>query len=87
MFILVICVIAFTTGLLCGYGLGRNGSVGGASRPRNSVSESGFARAEEAAERAIKANEDAAATIQRMRDIVNRHNHDSDDTVCKGKAK
>lgn len=86
MAILIICIIAFTAGLFCGYGLGRNGSVGGASRQHNQESESGFARAEEAAERAIQANEDAAATIQRMRDIVNRHNHDSDNTVCEGKA-
>lgn len=90
---LIICIAAFAAGLFCGYGLGRNGSTRGAGGCNNSPAESGLndckstaERAESAIESAVKANEEAAATIQRMRDIVNRHNHDSDNTVCEGKT-
>jgi hypothetical protein len=93
MAILIICIIAFTAGIFCGYGLGRNGSTRGTGRCNNSPAESGLndckstaERAESAVESAVKANEEAAATIQRMRDIVNRHNHDSDNTVCEGET-
>lgn len=79
-------LLTLLTGLFCGYRLGRNVSAGGAGSHSNQVSSSGFADAEDTVERAIRANEDAAATIQRMRDIINRHNHDSNDTVCEGKV-
>lgn len=79
-------LLALLTGLFCGYRLGRAVSAGGAGRRSNQVSSSGFADTEDTVERAIKANEDAADTIQRMRDIINRHNHDSNDTVCEGKT-
>lgn len=79
-------LLTLLAGLFCGYRLGRDVSVGGAGRHSNQVSSSGLADTEDTVERAIKANEEAAATIQRMRDIINRHNHDSGDTVCEGKA-
>lgn len=84
---LIICIAAFAAGLFCGYGLGRNGSACGASRYRSNISGSGCADTEETVERAVRANEEAAATIKRMRDIVNRHCGVSNDTAGQGEAK
>ena len=80
MFVCIICVIAFAAGLLCGYGLGRNVSARGTDGCRSNSSGSGFADTEETVERAVRTNEEAAATIKRMRDIFNRHCGVSKDT-------
>ena len=87
MLVCIICVIAFAAGLLCGYGLGRNVSARGASGYRSNISGSGCADTEETVERAVRANEEAAATIKRMRDIVNRHCGVTNDTPSQGETK
>lgn len=87
MFVCIICIIAFAAGLLCGYGLGRNGSARGAVGRYGRISGSGCSDPEETVERAIRTNEEAAATIKRMRDIVNRHCGVSNDTAGKGETK
>lgn len=79
-------LIALLAGLFCGYRLGRDVSAGGAGRRSNQVSSPGFADAEDTAERAINANEEAAATIQRMRDIVNRNRGIANDSLGRGET-
>lgn len=83
---LIICIAAFAAGLFCGYGLGRNGSACGADRRNNNISGSGFTETEEAVERAVAANAEAAATIQKMRDIVNRNRGIANDPLGRGET-
>ena len=94
MVVCIICIIAFAAGLLCGFGLGRNGSASRAGGYDNSAavdsvarSQSILERAESAVEGASRANTEAAETIKRMRDIVDRHCSSSSGNVSEGETR
>lgn len=79
--LLIIAFIVSAGSLYIGFRIGRASSASGAGRPVNSVSGSGadisqteLESTKRAIEGAIRTNEQTAEVIQKMRDILNKHN-------------
>lgn len=81
MLLIGVVFIVVAGSLLIGYRLGRDGGIGRGSRQTDSAAEYRARDTEQAIERAVKYNQQTAELVQKMRDILSRHNNESDDST------